>query len=90
MDHRLNSAPRHHQINTLLAYGTRQILENTEFVLLRSSMFGIASFSFVLLFIDDWQSKTTFIKVFNPLQQLFVKLFYHQSFYCMVAILYYS
>jgi len=38
-----------------LARGTRQILENTEFILLYSLMFEIDSFSFVLLLIDDWQ-----------------------------------
>jgi len=55
--------------NMLIACGTRQILKNTEFVLLYSSMFGIALFNFVLLLIDDWQCKSAF-----------TKLFYHQSF----------
>jgi len=39
----------------LLAHGTRQ-MENTEFILLLCSVvLGNASFSFVLLLIDDWQ-----------------------------------
>jgi len=66
----------------LLARGTRQILENMEFILLCSLMFGIDLFSFVLLLIDDWRCKSTFAKLFfaklffaNPLQQPF-----HQNF----------
>jgi len=72
--------------NTLLAHGTRQILENTEFVLLCSSMFGIVLFSFVLLLINDrWlamyvsqHSPKFFLPM--PAVALFAKLFDCQSF----------
>jgi len=55
----------------LLARGTRQILENTEFVLSCSSMFGIALFDFVLLLIDDCQL---------VMQVNICQSFFHQSF----------
>jgi len=65
--------------NTLLAHGARQILENTKFVLLCSSMFGIPLFGFILLLIDDWRlvMQVNINQSFftNPLQQPF-----HQTF----------
>jgi len=87
MDHRVYSAPRYHQTthHLKIACGTRQILKNTEFVLLCSSMFEIASFGFVLLLIDDWQ----LVMQVNIRQSFFcqclvvtffAKLFDHQSF----------
>jgi len=62
--------------NTLIACGTRQILKNMEFILLCSSIFVIALFSFILLLIDDWRCKSTFTKL---LQQPFHQTFYHPS-----------
>jgi len=55
----------------LLTHGTRQILENMEFILLCSQMFGIALFGFVLLLIDDWRL---------VMQVSIRQSFFHQSF----------
>jgi len=85
-DHRLYIAPRHpcHRpsSNTLLAHSTCKILENTEFVLLCSSMFGIASF-YCLSMIGNWRCNSKFAKVFFRqclAVALFAKLFDCQSF----------
>jgi len=77
-DHRLYSTCTLSSSNdtsndTLLARGTRQILKNMEFVLLYSLMFGIDSFGFVLLLIDDWRSQSMQVNICqsfftNPLQ----------------------
>jgi len=65
--------------NTPLAHGTRQILENTEFILLCSLMFGIDLIGFVLLLINDWrlvmQVNIRHSFFANPLQQPFTKVF---------------
>jgi len=55
----------------LLACGARQILENMEFVLLCSSMFGIPLLGFILPLIDDWR----LVMQVNIRQS-----FFHQSF----------
>jgi len=76
--------------DTLLARGTRQILKNTEFVLLCSSMFGIDSFGFVLLLIDDWQLamqvniRQSFFA--NPLQQPFRQTFLPPKFFLLYSM----
>jgi len=88
-DHRLHSAPRYHSNNTLLARGTTNP-ESTEFVLLYSSMFGIASFNFILLLIDDWQLamqvniRQSFFA--NPLQQSFRQNFLPPKFFTTYTV----
>jgi len=71
--------------DTLQARGTRQILKNTELVLLCSSMFGIDLFGFVLLLINDWQlvMQVNIHQSFfaNPLQQPFYQTFLLPKFF---------
>ena len=82
MDHRLYSAPCHHQINMLLAHGIRQIW-SLFFYVRRCLALLCSALFYCLSIISNWWCKSkffyqSFAAAFSP------NLFTAQVFYCTV------